>query len=161
MQLSAAWCRALLHPGCCLAVPFPPPPHTPFPSPAPHPTPFPTPPCIAQVFELDSEGDVVSFTFNNEDRSTELLSLDAIPEYYRHLHVLMGVVSDPSLQVWLYLTPGTTIFMNNTRILHGRSEFKARTGRRLVGCYMNNEEFKSRLRALARKLEPSSFYDVS
>ena len=72
------------------------------------------------MFELDSEGDVVSFTFNNDDRSTELLPPEAIPEFYTHLHSLMTVLSDPSLQVWLYLTPGTTIFMHNSRVLHGR-----------------------------------------
>ncbi len=114
-----------------------------------------------QVFELDEEGDVISFSFNNDDRSTELLPPDEVPRFYAHLHALLSVLSDPSLAVWLYLVPGTTIFMHNSRVLHGRSEFQAKTGRQLVGCYMNNEEFRSRLRALSRKLEPGTFYDVS
>jgi gamma-butyrobetaine dioxygenase len=67
----------------------------------------------------------------------------------------MTVARDPALSVWTTLQPGTVIFIHNTRVLHGRSSFQATSGRRLDGCYLNNEEFRSRLRVLARR------YDVS
>jgi alpha-ketoglutarate-dependent taurine dioxygenase len=107
---------------------------------------------VRQIFQLDDDGDITSFTFNNEDRSSTHFPSDRVPELYMHLHTLLSVIQAPELQLWMQLEPGTTIFLHNTRVLHGRSAFQARGGRKLVGCYVSNEEFRSRLRSLSMRL---------
>ena len=110
-------------------------------------------PFFLQVFELDAAGDPTSFTFNNHDRCPTILPPEAVPQVYLALQRLMQVIADPTLSVWLQLQPGTTIFIHNTRVLYGRSAFHAAVGRQLDGCYLNNEEFRSTLRVLARKYD--------
>jgi len=50
------------------------------------------------------------------------------------------------------LQPGDLVCLNNRRVLHGRRAISLNGGvRRLRGCYVNIDEFKSRLYVLAIK----------
>ena len=40
------------------------------------------------------------------------------------------------------LTKGTVVLFDNFRVLHGRSSFTGK--RRMVGCYLNHDDFRSR-----------------
>ncbi len=70
-------------------------------------------------------------------RSLSLSSLQ-VPAFYQAWKALGQVVRDPALECWIRLEPGTVIFINNQRVLHGRSAFRASSGRMLVGCYIRS-----------------------
>eukprot|EP00042_Codosiga_hollandica_P057416 m.850434 g.850434 ORF g.850434 m.850434 type:complete len:78 (+) comp59581_c0_seq4:1213-1446(+) len=53
------------------------------------------------------------------------------------------------MQLWVPLRPGSVIFINNERVLHGRRAFDSKSNRLLVGCYVASEEFHSKLRILS------------
>ena len=47
------------------------------------------------------------------------------------------------------LQPGDVMCFGNYRILHGRAEFDPNSGpRHLQGCYVDRDDFRSRLRTL-------------
>ena len=53
------------------------------------------------------------------------------------------------LQIEYRLNPGEVMCFNNRRMLHGRNGFTSSNGsRHFQGCYINTDEFKSKLRAL-------------
>ena len=54
------------------------------------------------------------------------------------------------MEYHLALPVGTMAVVHNQRVMHGRSAFKGRRG--LVGCYIGDDEFRSRLRRLAHEL---------
>ena len=51
----------------------------------------------------------------------------------------------------LKLDPGDLYIVDNTRVLHGRTEFFAEGTRHLQGCYADRDSLFSRLAVLNRK----------
>ncbi len=63
-------------------------------------------------------------------------------------------LDDPAGAVTLKLRGGEIAVFDNRRTLHGRTRFLPNTGHRhLHGCYVDRQEFDSRLRVLARAAE--------
>ncbi len=52
----------------------------------------------------------------------------------------------PRREHWVKLTPGTTLFIDNWRVLHGRSAFSGE--RRVAGCYLPRDDWVGRARCL-------------
>lgn len=100
------------------------------------------------VFQLDADGDLDRFAFNNDDRDVVRLPFDQVPRFYRHLKSLIATMRDPELEYWTLLKPGDVLFFNNNRVLHGRSGFSARSGRILSGAYISAEDVASTFRTL-------------
>ena len=48
--------------------------------------------------------------------------------------VYEALVSDPAAELRFKLTPGTILFMDNWRVLHGCQSYTE--SRQMVGCYM-------------------------
>lgn len=82
--------------------------------------------------------------FNNSDRSA-LRPQDAIL-FYKALQEWIKLLKSPEFQLGIKLKPGTLVMFNNWRVLHGRSSFTG--SRRLTGCYIGMDDFKSRLKIL-------------
>ncbi len=62
------------------------------------------------------------------------------------------VIIATCLKIEYRLKPGEILCFNNRRILHGRKGFISMNGsRHFQGCYINTDEFKSKLRALIVK----------
>ena len=88
--------------------------------------------------------DLYQIRFNNTDRSA-LRPKDAIL-FYKSLQEWIKLLRSPEFKLELKLQPGTFVMFNNWRILHGRSSFTG--SRRLTGCYIGMDDFKSRLKIL-------------
>lgn len=76
-------------------------------------------------------------------------------EIYEAFVSVGRMLKDPANQIEYKLRPGDLITFNNTRLVHGRSEFTL-TGqsiRLLYGIYIDWDIMYSRLRALARKFD--------
>ena len=70
---------------------------------------------------------------------------------YAAMKVFSQVAHDPRFMMRNRFEPGDIIGFDNRRLLHGRDEFDAGAGTRvLVGCYIDRDDVLSRLRVLHR-----------
>ena len=93
---------------------------------------------------VDEYGDVKQLRFNDCDRDP--FPYSASPALYRAWHNLSEIVKRKQNCVQFQLTPGNTLVFDNWRLMHARTAFNGK--RKIVGCYMNKEDFSSRLRAV-------------
>ena len=103
------------------------------------------------VFELDPiSARVTAIRYNQLDLGPlvpPLMHVDDMAAFYTHARVLEDTLL--SLELPLRLEVGDAILIDNTRVLHGRHRF---TGKRnMLGCYMNSDDWLSRLRLLERR----------
>ena len=87
------------------------------------------------------------YRFNLYDRAPmRTLPPDQIPQLYEDIHLLAATVKDPQGEWWLKLHPGTVLFVDNWRVLHGRASY---TGlRKMTGCYVSRSDYISKARIL-------------
>ena len=83
-------------------------------------------------------------TFNNYDRAPFRLSDEKMAALYQAIQVFDRKANDPAMQWRHILTPGQMLVFDNWRILHGRAAFRGE--REMAGCYVNREDYESRLR---------------
>lgn len=93
-------------------------------------------------------GQLKQFRFNVYDRAplTTFQSNEEIEEFYRAYTALATLVRKAENEYWIKLGPGKIVFIDNFRVMHGRSAF---TGKRvLCGCYLQRDSFLSRAKVL-------------
>ncbi|KAJ1506425.1 hypothetical protein HMI54_005091 [Coelomomyces lativittatus] len=98
------------------------------------------------ILNHDEDGDLYQIRYNNSDRMVmDHLAFIEVERFYRGLRKWQEKLTEPYLYSFS-LNPGTALIFDNWRVLHGRTAF---TGyRRLTGCYLNGDDFCSRLRVL-------------
>ncbi|XP_022333669.1 2-(trimethylamino)ethylphosphonate dioxygenase-like isoform X2 [Crassostrea virginica] len=80
-------------------------------------------------------------------------SEDVVP-YYKAYHKFAEAIDNSSAKLEFKMVPGDLISFNNRRVLHGRNAFTLNGGmRHLQGCYVNIDEYKSKLCYLSNKLK--------
>ena len=85
--------------------------------------------------------------YNNDDRAPlQGLPVSELDAFYRAHRTFNELIRDPRFEYRLQLTAGTVLLLDNHRLLHGRTAFRGH--RRLVGCYLNGDDYRSRLRGL-------------
>jgi trimethyllysine dioxygenase len=98
------------------------------------------------VIGLDHNGDLTQIAYNNYDRAPFMLPAARMTEFYRALALFHTLINDPAYEISMRLLPGTVLFFDNWRTLHGRHAFKGH--RHMCGAYLNMEDFRSKLRVL-------------
>lgn len=98
------------------------------------------------AIRLDNSGAVVQISMNNYDRSPMLLAPAEMDDFYRAYGRLHDLANDQSRWLSIRLEPGDVLINDNWRVLHGRQAYDG--ARRFVGCYLNHEDFESRVRVL-------------
>ena len=98
------------------------------------------------IIGLDDSGNVIQIAYNNYDRAPFNLSPPRMSEFYRALSLFHRMINDPAFEISMKLIPGTVLFFNNWRTLHGRHAFNGH--RHMCGAYVNMEDFQSKLRIL-------------
>ncbi|XP_013408349.1 trimethyllysine dioxygenase, mitochondrial isoform X1 [Lingula anatina] len=103
---------------------------------------------VDTTFRLDPcTGDLVQFRYNNYDRGIiNTIPADEIPRFYCAMKLLSQEVMSPDNEYWFKLSPGTVIFIDNWRTMHGRAEFAGE--RILCGCYLPRDDWLSKARYL-------------
>ncbi|KAJ8310776.1 hypothetical protein KUTeg_012641 [Tegillarca granosa] len=88
---------------------------------------------------------VVAHEYNPCDRSPLFtLSAEDTRLFYNYYGKLTQEVQNKDNEFWVKLKPDMVLFVDNWRVMHGRSAF---TGRRYVsGCYLNRDDWISRAR---------------
>ncbi|CAJ1064315.1 trimethyllysine dioxygenase%2C mitochondrial [Xyrichtys novacula] len=83
--------------------------------------------------------------YNNSDRTViNTIPHDLVQKWYTAHRELTTELRRPENELWVKLTPGKVIFIDNWRVMHGRESF---TGvRQLCGCYMTRDDVLSKAR---------------
>lgn len=83
--------------------------------------------------------------YNNYDRSViNTIPHDVVRRWYVAHRELTTELRRPENELWVKLTPGKVIFIDNWRVMHGRESF---TGlRQLCGCYLTRDDVLSSAR---------------
>ena len=78
-----------------------------------------------------------------------------LDQAYAALRLLSATAGSERFQMRYPFQPGDIVVFDNRRVLHGRDAFEPSPGtrRRLIGTYMDTDEFYSRLRVLLRRCE--------
>lgn len=90
-------------------------------------------------------GKLMHIRYNPCDRSPLFtLSAEDTRLFYNYYGKLTQEVQNKDNEFWVKLKPDMVLFVDNWRVMHGRSAF---TGRRYVsGCYLNRDDWISRAR---------------
>jgi trimethyllysine dioxygenase len=103
------------------------------------------------IIGLDDNGEVKQIAYNNYDRAPFRLPPARMAEFYRALALFHRLINDPTYEISMRPTPGTVLFFDNWRTLHGRHAFKGH--RHMCGAYLNMEDFQSKLRVLRSRAD--------
>lgn len=92
------------------------------------------------LLEYDREGRFRQIRYNTKlDAAIPRPGAD-LDAYFRGRRWLAEWLNDPAHQVTFRLEPGDVMFMDNLRVLHGRTAFDASKGHRhLQGCYIDHD----------------------
>ena len=94
-----------------------------------------------------SAAPLIQVRYNNDDRAPlSGLSAGDVDAFYRAHRTFNRYIRDPRFEYKFQLEAGTVLLFDNHRLLHGRTAFRGH--RRLIGCYLNGDDYRSRLRGL-------------
>lgn len=98
---------------------------------------------VLEVYPWNQE--LYMLRYNNYDRSVlNTVPHDVVQSWYEAHRALTAEMRRPENELWIKLNPGTVIFIDNWRVMHGRESF---TGlRQLCGCYMTRDDVLSAAR---------------
>lgn len=72
------------------------------------------------------------------------IPVEEMAKFYSSINAFTAIIRDPASEFWVKLQPGMTLFVDNWRVMHGRSKF---TGKREVcGCYLPRDGYMSKAR---------------
>jgi len=105
-------------------------------------------------------GVLTQVRWNNDDRSVMSHFDDphVVDDWYNAIREWNKCLTSPDSEFWIQLQPGTVIFIDNHRVLHGRSAFHG--NRRMCGAYIGVDEYRSKLAVLTEKFLPDKVLHI-
>jgi gamma-butyrobetaine dioxygenase len=101
------------------------------------------------LIRLDPSGAVREVRYSNALLAPLDVAPDRMPATYRALRAFGRLLQSGRYALRARLQPGDVMCFDNYRILHGRAEFDPNSGHRhLQGCYIDRDDFLSRIRTL-------------
>ncbi len=93
-----------------------------------------------RILELDHVGRFRQIRFSHRLDYVDAVDPDQLDTFYRGRKWLRDRMNNPANQVQFRLAAGDLMLMDNHRLLHGRTSFDPREGRRhLQGCYIDHD----------------------
>ncbi|KAG8750476.1 hypothetical protein FRC11_010365 [Ceratobasidium sp. 423] len=109
------------------------------------------------ILKKDLNGELMRVRYNNDDRSAlKYIDPVLVDDWYGALRSWNQCLTSPDAELWVQLTAGTAVVVDNHRVLHGRSAFTGK--RRMCGAYVGADEWKSRLRVLSQAIDNQSWH---
>ncbi|XP_041656642.1 trimethyllysine dioxygenase, mitochondrial [Cheilinus undulatus] len=98
---------------------------------------------VLNIYPWNNE--IYMLRYNNSDRTViNTIPHDLVQKWYVAHRELTTEMRRPENELWVKLTPGKVLFIDNWRVMHGRESF---TGmRQLCGCYMTRDDVLSAAR---------------
>jgi gamma-butyrobetaine dioxygenase len=102
------------------------------------------------LIRLDVDGSVREVRYSNALLAPLDVPADDMLPTYRALRAFGRILVSGRHELRIRLQPGDVMCFDNYRVLHGRAEFDPNSGpRHLQGCYVDRDDFLSRVRTLA------------
>lgn len=102
------------------------------------------------MIERDHRGTVFRVRLSSRVDYVPAVDKDTLDLFYAARKRLYELSNDPEFQISFPFVPGTLLMMDNYRLLHGRTAFDGKLGRRhLQGCYTDHDGATSLYRLLA------------
>ena len=104
------------------------------------------------MIELSPDGEIIGIRFNN--RSAAPLTnvpYDDMLNYYEAYRAFSDIINDPIMSVNFKLSPGECFIVDNTRVLHARTEYSGAGTRWLQGCYVDKDGLLSTISTMLEK----------
>ncbi|XP_069117163.1 gamma-butyrobetaine dioxygenase-like isoform X3 [Argopecten irradians] len=99
---------------------------------------------------LNHRKEIVNVIWSPQFEGPLSVHYDDVEPYYRAYHKFSQAIKNDKNKIQLRLNPGEILSFNNRTILHARESFQLNGGvRKLQGCYLNIDEYKSKLAVLA------------
>jgi gamma-butyrobetaine dioxygenase len=105
------------------------------------------------MIELSPDGEIIAIRFNN--RSTAPITdvpYNDMENYYNAYRKFSEIINDHSMAVNFKLKPGEGFIVDNTRVLHSRTEYSGSGNRWLQGCYVDKDGLLSKISTLSKKV---------
>jgi len=105
------------------------------------------------MIELSPDGEIIAIRFNN--RSTAPITdvpYSDMENYYNAYRKFSEIINERSMAVNFKLKPGEGFVVDNTRVLHSRSEYSGSGNRWLQGCYVDKDGLLSKISTLSKKV---------
>ena len=102
------------------------------------------------LINLSPRGEVAAVRLNGPTALPFDVDSDLMEPYYEAYRAFGLMLESPEFQVRFRLDPGDLYIVDNTRVVHGRTEFVAEGNRHLQGCYADRDSLFSRLAVLNR-----------
>jgi gamma-butyrobetaine dioxygenase len=103
------------------------------------------------VVRLDHNNEYYEVRYSNALLAPLQCDPHDVGPFYAVYHYFSQILRDPKWEYSFRLEAGDCEVFDNRRVLHGRQEFDPQTGaRHLQGCYVDTDDFLSRLRVLER-----------
>ncbi|GMF16212.1 unnamed protein product [Phytophthora fragariaefolia] len=100
------------------------------------------------LIRVDYAGNIVQFRHNDYDRAPLThLSFEEVGAFYKAHRKLLEIMRRPEMEFCMKLQVGDMVVVDNQRVMHGRHAFQG-GDRALIGCYIGQTEYESRLRVL-------------
>lgn len=112
----------------------------------------------APIISLDHDGNVDGINYSVPQRDSRFsISIDKVDEWYKAKAKFVELIHEEA--VTFKTKPGDILTFDNTRCLHGRTEYtdQANNVRHLIGAYLDWDEIYSRLRVLTLAKGKSTF----
>ncbi|KAJ1307940.1 hypothetical protein OPQ81_002017 [Rhizoctonia solani] len=85
------------------------------------------------ILKKDFNGELTGVRYNNDDRSAlKYIDPVLVEDWYDALRAWNRCLTSPDAELWVQLTAGTAVVVDNHRVLHGRSAFTGK--RRMCGA---------------------------
>jgi gamma-butyrobetaine hydroxylase len=102
--------------------------------------------------ELGPDGEMIAIRFNNRSAAPFVdVPYGEMPDFYAAYRQFSEILEDPRMEVTFKLTPGSLFIVDNTRVMHARSQFSGSGQRWLQGCYADKDGLLSTLAAIEAK----------
>ena len=99
--------------------------------------------------ELGPDGEMIAIRFNNRSAAPFVdVPYEEMPEFYAAYRQFSEILEDLRMEVRFKLTPGSLFIVDNTRVMHARSQFSGSGRRWLQGCYADKDGLLSTLAAI-------------
>lgn len=98
------------------------------------------------MIELGPDGELMGIRFNNRSAAPVVdVPYAGMAEFYGAYRRLAEIIEEPAMAVRFKLRRGELFIVDNTRVLHGRTEFSGTGKRWLQGCYADKDGLLSTL----------------
>lgn len=105
------------------------------------------------IISLNHRKEITSISWAPSFEGPLSVQPEDVEPYYKAYHIFAEAIKNSAAKLEFKMVPGDLLSFNNRRVLHGRNAFTLNGGiRHLQGCYVNIDEYKSKLCYLSNHL---------